>query len=152
MEKQSKTSLERPIVLFDGVCVLCNSVVDWLLRRDRQRILRFAPLQSEAGRDVLQRLHAGIVPRSVVFIEGETLTVKSEAVLRILRYLPAPWPLFSGLRWIPRSVRDAVYDLVARYRYRVFGKKNACRVPAGSEREQFLEHSDQMPQRSSKKR
>jgi predicted DCC family thiol-disulfide oxidoreductase YuxK len=93
-----------------------------------------------------------MVPRSVVLIEGETLTVKSDAVFRILRYLPFPWPLFSCLRWVPRPMRDGVYDLVARYRYRVFGKKNACRMPAGDEREQFLDGSDQIPQRSSKKR
>lgn len=127
------------IVLFDGECNVCNRTVDFLLRRDRERRLRFAPLQSDAGRQLLARfgLPADRLD-TVVLVEGDRFWTRSTAFLQALRRLPFPWPLASALRLVPRPLRDRAYDAFARNRYRWFGRRETCRVPAPDERDRFL--------------
>jgi predicted DCC family thiol-disulfide oxidoreductase YuxK len=128
-----------PVVVFDGVCGLCNATVDFLMRRDRRKRLRFASNQSAAGRALLARF--GVDPedvRTVYLIEGDRLSRKSSAALRIARTLGLPWKLAYALVIVPRFLRDAVYDWVARNRYKWFGKKETCRLPTPEERARFL--------------
>jgi predicted DCC family thiol-disulfide oxidoreductase YuxK len=128
-------------VLFDGVCNLCNVTVDFLLRRDRQGRLRFAPLQSEVGRELL-RYHGleGVpVPDSVVLIEEGRALLRSSAVLELCRHLGWPWRWLGALRVVPRGVADRLYDWVARNRYGWFGRRAACRQPSPEQRERFLD-------------
>ncbi|GGD39463.1 thiol-disulfide oxidoreductase DCC family protein [Muriicola marianensis] len=128
------------IILFDGVCNLCNRSVQFVIRRDRKDLFRFAALQSEAGeRLVRERGIDTSKVDSIILIEpGVAYYVKSEAALRIARGLTGLWPLLGIFLWLPRSFRDLFYDLVARHRYKIFGKQDACMVPSPELRKKFL--------------
>lgn len=128
-----------PVVLFDGVCNLCNASVDFIIRRDRKGRLRFAALQSEAAKAFLGNLNIPeSQPDSILFYEEGKLYARSAAVLRIAAYLGFPWILTKVILIIPAFVRDAVYDFIARNRFRWFGKKETCRMPTMEERGRFL--------------
>ena len=128
------------IVLFDGVCSLCNASIDFLIRRDGQGALRFAPLQSAVAERLL-REHAldAAELSSVVVIDGSRVYRRSDAALRVLGRLGKRWRALATLaRLLPRPGRDAVYDWVATHRYRWFGQRSTCRIPTPQERERFL--------------
>lgn len=130
---------EKKIILFDGVCNLCNTTVSFLMKRDRRDVFRFAPLQTEPGTRLAQ--DRGIPTAdldSVVLVETNDHYVKSTAALRIARELPGAYRFLYPLILIPRGLRDAIYDLVARNRYRWFGRQESCRVPTPEERGKFL--------------
>jgi predicted DCC family thiol-disulfide oxidoreductase YuxK len=129
----------HPIVLFDGVCNLCNGSVQFILKRDPQARFRFASLQSEAGRKLMAE--HGLDPdalSSVVVIEDGQAWKESSAGLRIARHLPGAWKLLRVFKVIPRPLRDAVYRLIARNRYRWFGKTEACWLPTPELKARFL--------------
>ena len=129
------------IVLFDGHCNFCSSVVNFLIDRDPHGRLKFAALQSEAGRRLLAE-HGVEVPEepdTMVFIVGGKALVRSDAALATTRYLRGLWPLARVGFLVPRFLRDRVYKLVARNRYRWFGKSAACRVPTPALRARFLD-------------
>lgn len=133
------------LILYDGVCGLCDGVVRFLLRRDRDDAFRFAPLQSEAARVILQRhgMDAARV-QSVCAVadyttDRERVLTRSDAVLYALGQLGRGRRLSVVANLAPRVLRDALYDLVARYRYRVFGKLPACPVPEPGDREKFVD-------------
>lgn len=138
-ERRSLAPTEGAILLFDGVCNLCNGAVRFVLERDTRPYFRFAALQSDAGRRLLEahRMPADELA-SLVLIEDGRVYVRSEAVLRVARRLGYPWPLLWGLRWVPLGARDLVYDWVAAHRYRWFGKRETCAVPAAETRARFL--------------
>lgn len=127
------------LILFDGVCNLCNGTVQWILKRDRKGIFRFASLQSPVGASVLQQ--HGLPPGaldSVVLSDGKNLYTRSEAVLEIARRLGWPWSLAVVFRIIPCPLRDGIYNWVARNRYRWFGHTETCLLPRPEWRERFL--------------
>jgi predicted DCC family thiol-disulfide oxidoreductase YuxK len=129
----------NPIVLFDGVCNLCNRSVQLILRHDPAGRFRFASLQSPAGQEILGRL--GIDPKaldSILVVEGEHWYRESDAALRVARGLSGPWKMLWALRVIPRPLRDGLYRLIARNRYRWFGKQETCWLPTPELRERFL--------------
>ncbi|MFL5814204.1 MAG: thiol-disulfide oxidoreductase DCC family protein [Bdellovibrionia bacterium] len=126
------------IVFFDGVCNLCNGFVDFLVRQDHRRVLRFASLQGKTSRDLLG-LGAGEKLESVVFYQNGSTSSESLAVLRILSSLGGAWRLTVLLRVIPGFVRDPIYRFIARNRYRWFGKRETCRLPSPDERALFLD-------------
>lgn len=135
--KKSDTTFV-PVVLFDGVCGLCNGSVNFILRIDRKGQLKLAPLQSDYGRRVLAGHGMESDPMdSMMLLEGEQLTVKSTAVIRIFKYLGGAWPLCMIFLVIPRFIRDFVYDLVAKNRYRWFGKYDTCRLPDPEFKDRF---------------
>jgi predicted DCC family thiol-disulfide oxidoreductase YuxK len=130
----------HPIVLFDGVCNLCNGSVQFLLKRDTRARLRFASLQSEVGRSLMAE--HGLDPdalSSVVLVEDGRIWQESSAALRVARHLPGAWKLLRVFAVIPRPLRDAVYRLIARNRYRWFGKTETCWLPTPELRGRFLE-------------
>jgi predicted DCC family thiol-disulfide oxidoreductase YuxK len=134
-----RVGVRRPLVLFDGVCGMCNRAVDFVLARDRADVFRFAALESAAGQAALAR--HGLSPDysgSMVLIVGERCYRYSSASLEILRRLGLPWALLWPLVLIPPPLRDLVYDFVASRRYRWFGKLEACRVPTAEERGRFI--------------
>jgi len=129
----------KPIVLFDGVCGLCDRFVQFVIRHDREGIVRFAPLQSELAKDLLRGAGLPVEGLSfIVVIEGKNSFIKSAAVLEIFRYLPGVWSTFAMLRYIPFAISDVVYDLTARNRYALFGKYDACVIPSESQKSRFL--------------
>jgi predicted DCC family thiol-disulfide oxidoreductase YuxK len=135
----------RPIVIFDGVCNFCNASVNFIIRNDPREEFLFAPNQSPAGREILERLGLPIGEVGTVYlVEGDRASARTTAALRIARRLRFPWNLAFALILIPRPLRDAAYDWFARRRYRWFGKAERCRVPTERERARFLsgERSD----------
>ncbi|WP_435366006.1 thiol-disulfide oxidoreductase DCC family protein [Haloarchaeobius sp. DYHT-AS-18] len=141
--EQATTELEGidgPVLLFDGVCNLCNGVVQFVIPRDPDANIRFAPLQSDAGARLQER--AGLPPdqlETVVLVEGDEYYTKSAAVIRIGEHLGGLYRLASVGRFVPRFVRDALYDFVADHRYGWFGKKEQCMVPSPDVKERFLD-------------
>jgi predicted DCC family thiol-disulfide oxidoreductase YuxK len=127
---------ENTILLFDGVCNLCNGLVKFIQNRKSTRDIRFAPLQSPAGKSLLNKFKLdseGI--DTVVYISRGSYYLKSAAILQILKDIGRGWRLFYGLVVIPRFIRDFLYDLIARSRYRIFGKSDACIIPTIDVRE-----------------
>ena len=127
------------IVLFDGVCNLCDGLVRFVIARDPARRFRFAALQSGTAERLMREAGgAGVTTDSIVLIEGARMYVRSTAALRIARGLAWPWPLTSALIVVPRPFRDWIYDVVARSRYEWFGKRNVCMTPTQEQRDRFL--------------
>ena len=127
-----------PVLLFDGVCALCNGTVKLVLKFDRRRTMRFAPLDSPPGKALLGAHPELEKVDSIVLIEGSRASVRSTAVLRILSYLGWPWKALLIGYLIPREIRDSLYDVVAHWRYRVFGKYPSCPIPPPEVRSRFL--------------
>ncbi|MDP6087449.1 MAG: DCC1-like thiol-disulfide oxidoreductase family protein [Nitrospinota bacterium] len=128
------------LVLFDGVCNLCNASVTFIIDRNPADRFRFASLQSEFGEEQIRRRRlSGPILSSLVLIEGGRCFTRSTAALRIARRLTLPWNLLYGLLLIPAPVRDIVYAWIARNRYRWFGKSDACRHPTSDLARRFLD-------------
>jgi predicted DCC family thiol-disulfide oxidoreductase YuxK len=131
----------RPIILFDGVCNLCNGITHFVIRHDpAPGRFRFAAMQSKCGQQLL-REH-GLPTEDLdtfVMIDGERAQVRSTAALHVLRGLGLPWSLLYVLIVVPRPMRDVVYRWIARNRYRWFGKRESCMVPTPDIRSRFLE-------------
>lgn len=134
--------MEAPhaVLLFDGVCNLCNGSVNFIIDRDPAGYFKFAPLQSASGRKLLEE--HGLPTDSMdtlVLVEGGRSYVRSTAALRIARRLTFPWPLLVVGFLVPRVLRDLAYKLIATNRYRWFGKSETCRLPTPALRSRFLE-------------
>ena len=128
----------KTIVLFDGVCNLCNGVVQFIITQDKVGVFQFASQQSEIGQALLEA-HQLPAMNTVVLIDGVKVYTRSDAVLEIMKRLPTPWSWLGGLKIIPNFLRDAVYKLIARYRYNIFGRREACWLPTPELRARFLD-------------
>jgi predicted DCC family thiol-disulfide oxidoreductase YuxK len=138
-EPTSPDASPLPVLLFDGVCNLCNRWVDLLIRLDREGRIRVAPLQSAAASSLLAGAGLADTPGdTVVLIDDAGAWTESTAILRAARLLPYPTRAFAVLAILPVSVRDGLYRIVARNRYRWFGRRDTCRLPGPGERERFL--------------
>ena len=131
---------DTSLILFDGVCNLCNGSVQFIIKRDRRRQFIFSSLQSDAGQQILlQNNRENLDFESILLLEDGKFYDKSTAVLRIARKLSGAYPLLYGFIIIPKFIRDTVYSLVAKNRYRWFGRKDACMVPTEDLKMRFLE-------------
>jgi len=131
--------LPDALVVFDGACAFCSGWVRLLLRLDREGILRFAPVQSAVGRAACRR--SGVDPddpSTFLFLDRGRAYARSDAFAALLGRLPAPWRAFRGLRHLPRPLRDGLYGVVARNRYRLFGRRDDCMMPSPEVRARFL--------------
>ncbi len=135
MQQKSRPST---IVLFDGVCNLCNAAVNFIIDRDPRAVFHFAPLQSDIGQALTRQWHLEHED-TIVLVEDGRCYVRSTAALRIARRLGGAWPLLSVLLAVPAPLRDAAYRFVARHRYRWFGTRDACRLPTPELRSRFLD-------------
>ncbi len=138
------TSIERDntdgsVVLYDGVCDLCSRAVRFIVRRDPAGRFRFAALQSDGGRRLLKahNLSADEM-ESIILVSGDEITFRSDAAMAIARHLRGPSRLLAALRIVPRPIRDGCYRFIANRRYRWFGRKTACEVPAENIQDRFL--------------
>ena len=137
--------MEHPVLLYDGVCGLCNRTVQFVLRYDREKKFRFAPLQSAFAASLLSKKGVDASDLNSFYIvvfceEGEILLKRSEAVLFVLERLPGIWPAMARvLRLVPRVIRDWGYRVIARNRYQLFGRYDECPLPSESDRERFIE-------------
>ena len=130
----------KKIILFDGVCNLCNGSVQFVIKRDKKDRFRYAALQSEVSQQLVQERHIDTKEvDSIILIEpGVAYFTKSDAALEIAKDLGGVWRLMALFHWVPRSIRNFVYDFVARNRYKWFGKKEACMVPTPELQAKFL--------------
>jgi predicted DCC family thiol-disulfide oxidoreductase YuxK len=132
-------SIDRPIILFDGVCNFCNSAVNFVIERDNKKAFRFAPLQSAAGQILLNQYGLSTSDlKSFVLIEDNEAFTETTAALRVTKYLYTPWPMMQAFLVLPTFLRDPVYNFIARNRYKWFGKKEECMVPTPELRSRFL--------------
>jgi predicted DCC family thiol-disulfide oxidoreductase YuxK len=130
---------EQPVILFDGVCNFCNSAVNFIIKQDRKKIFKFAALQSVAGQNLLQQYN---LPTqnfdSFILIDNSKIYKSSCAGLRLYNKLPWYWK-WSQVFWIvPKLLRDAAYNVIAKNRYKWFGKKETCMIPSSEVKERFL--------------
>ena len=129
----------KPILLFDGVCNVCNASVQFIIAHERAPVMQFASLQSELGRSLVgQHALSGDLD-TVVLIDGGRVLTRSSAAVGVLKHLGGAWRALAALLWIvPRPLRNVGYDLFARFRYRLFGKRDECMVPTPELRARFL--------------
>jgi len=134
------TSHAHEFLIFDGVCHLCTCSVAFLAARERTHTIRFATLQSTAGQALLRRFApTSEAQASIVFIQGGQAYLRSDAIVKLAQHLRMPWRVLAWLRIIPRPLRDAAYDFVARHRYGWFGKSERCMVPSPELKSRFLD-------------
>lgn len=136
----STSEVQNPVILFDGVCNLCNRSVQFIINRDPSGIFRFAPLQSETGKNLLSKFD---LPNdkldSIILVENNEYYLRSTAALKILRRLGTLWKIVYVFMLVPRPVRDYIYDIVARNRYEWYGKRAECMIPSSDIESRFLE-------------
>lgn len=134
MEKNKK------IILFDGVCNLCNTTVQFVIKKDKEDIFRFTPLQSDTGKKLLTERNIDTEDiDSIILIEPNVAYyTKSTAALEIGKNLKGLRTISSILLWLPESIRNIVYDLVAKNRYKWYGKKDYCMIPTNELKNKFI--------------
>lgn len=133
-------AINKKIVLFDGVCNLCSSSVQFILKKDQKDQFLFGSLQGDAGQEYLKKFNLPADAfNSFMLVEGETLYTSSTAALRMLKHLGGGWKLLYGFIVTPKFIRDAVYNWIAKNRYKWFGKKDACWMPTPALKAKFLD-------------
>lgn len=129
-----------PVVLFDGVCNLCNSVVQLVIRHDKKKQFRFASLQSDFGQKILQQFHLPMIEfNSFIYLENGKLYTKSTAALRVAKKMDRPWKLLYSFTIVPPFIRNGVYNWVARNRYKWYGKQETCWLPSPDLQARFIQ-------------
>ena len=129
----------RHIIVFDGLCNLCSGFLQFVYKRERKQIFKYAWIQEESGKQIMDLLNLpGEKSDTIVLIDEGIAYTKSTAFLRISTYLKYPWPLLNIGYLLPLFIRDSIYDWVAANRYKWFGKKAACMIPTGAIGERFL--------------
>jgi predicted DCC family thiol-disulfide oxidoreductase YuxK len=137
--------LQNSIVLFDGVCNLCNSSVQFIIRNDTKNKFKFAPLQSMFAKRIINgKVLDKKILDSIVLIEKNNVYTESGAALRIARHLRFPISLLFVFYFVPKFIRDAVYKLIARNRYKWFGKRESCMLPNPELKSKFLSENDKI--------
>lgn len=134
----------RKILLFDGLCNLCNRSVLFVIKRDAQKSIRYASIQSSSGKNLLRQFNIEeAYLGSLIFIEDEKVYLKSSGALRLCRYLKGLWPVVYVFIIVPPFIRNAVYDFIAKNRYQWFGKRETCVVPTIEIKSLFLDNEEQ---------
>ncbi len=133
-------SINKPIIFFDGVCNLCNSSIQFIIKRDRSKKFLFASLQSAYARENLPtELSKSDSLQSIVLKEGSKIQTKSSAALRITKSLDGLWPILFIFIVVPKFLRDWMYDGISRNRYMWFGKRDQCMIPSSELKSRFLD-------------
>ncbi|GAB3807259.1 thiol-disulfide oxidoreductase DCC family protein [Virgibacillus kimchii] len=127
------------IILFDGVCNFCNKSIQFIIKRESCDNLRFASLQGKVGQSILKKHNIPLDVNSFVLIKDNKAYLRSDAALRICKYLKQPWKLMTFFLIIPKPIRNAVYSLIANNRYKFFGKSESCKIPSPEIHDRFLD-------------
>ena len=131
--------MDQPIVLFDGVCNLCDSAVQFIIRHDKKNTFLFASLQSETGQKLLAKFNLPLDElNSFILVDNDKAYTRSTGALMVLKRLKGLWPLLYGFIIVPKFIRDGVYNWVGRNRYKWYGKKDACMIPTPELKARFL--------------
>ena len=131
--------MDQPIILFDGVCNLCNSAVQFIISHDNKNTFMFASLQSEVGQKLLAQYNFPLDElNSFILVENNKAYSRSTGALKVVRKLKGLWPALYGFMIVPKFIRDGVYNWVGKNRYKWFGKKEACMIPTPELKARFL--------------
>ncbi len=132
-------SRSQSIVFFDGICNLCNASIDFIIKRDFKNQFLVGALQDDFSKEILSghQVRQDYLD-SLVLLDDDRIFYKSTAALKISRELSGLWPIFYPLIFLPKWIRDPIYDFIGKNRYRWFGKKNTCRIPTPEEKAKFL--------------
>lgn len=140
LDREGRHDSRHAILLFDGVCSLCNGLVNFVINRDPQGYFKLGALQSDAARPYLDAFEQDIQGLdTMVLIEDGKLYTRSTAALRVFRRLSMPWPLLYGFVFVPKALRDRIYEVIASHRYEWFGQREHCRRPTPDLRKRFVE-------------
>lgn len=127
------------IILFDGVCNLCNRFVKFIIVKDRLNKFHFSPLQKESTKELLRKFNIDFSKLdTVIYIKDEEVFAKSSAALHVLKDIGGIWKLFFVFIIVPKFIRDFIYSIVVRNRYRIFGKSDSCMIPSEKDKARFL--------------
>jgi predicted DCC family thiol-disulfide oxidoreductase YuxK len=141
-ESKDASQPESKVIYFDGICGLCNGFVDFIISEDQTKVFQFSPLQSDMAKRVLPpealKVNEDSEFTSICLKQGSKIYYRSDAIIQILQQLGGVWILLKLLRILPTSIRDGLYSFIARNRYRLFGKKDTCRIPTPEERSRFI--------------
>jgi predicted DCC family thiol-disulfide oxidoreductase YuxK len=131
---------DRPVLYFDGMCNLCNGTVQFIIRHDKHKAFLFAALQSEQGQAAIANISSSSkeAPDSVILFDKGKYYTRSSAALHIAKRLDGLWPILYAGIVLPRFIRDSLYNLVAKNRYKWFGKRNECMISTPELKERFL--------------
>lgn len=129
----------KKIILFDGVCNLCNGSVNFLIRRDFKKVFIFSPLQSNFGKLLVEELNVPKKIDSIILVIDNKYYIKSDAVIEIIKELKWYWRMLNILKILPRKFRNLLYDFIASNRYKWFGKRNKCMIPTEDIKSRFIE-------------
>ncbi|MCB0661497.1 MAG: thiol-disulfide oxidoreductase DCC family protein [Saprospiraceae bacterium] len=132
--------MSQPVLLFDGVCNLCNASVQLIIRNDKKGKFRFASIQSDYGQEAIKKYNLGSENlKTVILIVGDTAYKKSRAALEAAKRMDGFWPLFYVFMIVPYPIRDLIYNWVANNRYKWFGKKDQCMIPSPELKDRFIQ-------------
>lgn len=141
MGADTEISLSEKIVLYDGVCNFCNGSVNFIIKHEKTSDLKFAALQSEFAQKLIKKDNFESSDfDSIIYTHQDELLIKSKAAFEIAKTLKTPWSCISIFKFLPTTIADFFYDLIARNRYRIFGKSDTCIVPSSEIRSRFLDH------------
>ena len=136
---QNSIPQNTQLILFDGVCNFCNASINFIIDHDPEKHYKFAPLQSELGQDILRQFNKNTTDfDSVILLKDNQLYQKSEAAIEITKHLSGAWKYFSAFGILPTFLLNFFYDIIAKNRYRIFGKTETCRMPTPELKERFL--------------
>lgn len=131
--------MQQSVVFFDGVCNLCNGAVQFIIRHDKRNTFKFAALQSDEGIKLLKEVgYQSVAPDTILLLHKGKLYSRSTAALKIARELNGLWPMLYASMVIPKFIRDAAYNLIARNRYKIWGKQDSCWIPTPELKAKFL--------------
>ena len=135
-----KEAAGKQVIIFDGVCNLCNGSVNYVIKRDKNARFKFAPLQSEFGQSIIKNFNVDTVKTDSILLyeEGKDISVKSTAILKIAKGLGFPYNLMVIFFILPTFLRNWVYDIIARNRYKWFGRKDSCMIPTPELQSRFI--------------
>lgn len=130
---------DKKIILFDGVCNYCNDKINYIIKNDKQDIFRFVPIQSEKGQEIINYLGINKTTDSIVLYEpGFAYYIKSEAVFKIIKHLSSSAKVLLFFNFIPTSIKNIFYDIIAKNRYKWYGKKESCMIPTEEIKRKFI--------------
>ncbi|OFX22631.1 MAG: hypothetical protein A2041_11405 [Bacteroidetes bacterium GWA2_31_9b] len=135
----TQNNSNKGLLIFDGYCILCSWSVRFILKRDKKDYFRYVALQSEYAKQIISSYNLPVdFDKSIVLISENKIWLKSDAVLQVVSRLNGIWPIFGIFRIIPKRMRDSVYMLISKYRYKLFGKRNDCYIPEKKDMQKYI--------------
>lgn len=138
LKEIEKISFEHPVMFFDGECIFCSKALQFFIKIDKDKIIRYTTLQSEEGQLLMTKLGISKDMESVVLIDCGEYFTKSDVTFHLMKKMHFPWRILSFLIYLPKSFRDFFYDIVAKNRYKIFGKYEQCMIPSASQKHLFI--------------